>query len=207
MSIRKGQRITPERLKKEKKKFKKIAAVYEKTDLSKVELYISNYHNAMYKTIEAYDNAVLDTTPKLIGLEKEYIEVLLWLYQFEWFEWDWAASNFIFAHSSKRIFKGRTSGKSKFMAKKMALLYRNDFIEGKDYFEYKYKELERKEDFTVSRAQITEARYNVSDKGLQVIKTFYSNLVGETPAKVYKKTKRLIWSQQKLTDFNDYSEF
>ncbi len=207
MAIRKGQRITPDRIKKEKKRFKKIAAVYEKTNLSKVELYISNYHHAMYKTIEKFDNAILDTEPKLIGLEKEYIEVLLWLYQFEWFEWEWAASNFIFAHSNKRIFKGRKTGKSKFMTKKMALLYRNDFIEGTDYYEYEYKDLEKKDEYTAAKVQTTAARYNVSLKGVQVVKEFYSNLVDDSPSKVYKRQKRLIWSQQKLHDFNDYDDF
>ncbi len=201
---RKSSRITARRLKSARRQFKELAAVYEKTDLTKMELAVCNYHNALIKTMNRYKDVVLNERPngKVIMFEKEYIEVLVWLYQFEWFEWDWAKNNFVYA-KTRQTFFGVDYGESKFFTKKITLLYKSDYIEGQDYYDYKYEENEQREGFIRAEEKETDARYRLSNKGVDVIRTFFKHLTGETPSRYYKRTKKLKWSDRAKRNFMD----
>jgi hypothetical protein len=186
MSIRKHQRPTDTRLKRETNKLKKVVPIWINKNLTKAESAIANYEMSIIVAAEKHD---VTTT---------MIKFLLYVYQFEFFDTDFCKENFLM--SSDRHDKTGTRRASLLIAdakrREYIELYKtraHKFIEEEDRFGYKRQE-----------EKLSNDVWRISELGISLVKSFYVEMF-KTKPKYTSKTKRiLIWSQQQSSDFNDW---
>ena len=187
--LKKGKQLTAKDLKKEQKKFKKITPVYENTDITQFERYVSNFFYAL-----------TDATTHL-KINKEYIEMVIWLYQFEFFEREWVYEHFKSCYMRLEVY-GERSAMNRFN-----WLLDNEYIEPYSHEKYSFQTWERSHNCYTMQDVESDVKYKISKKGLDVVRVYMSKLTQEPLSKIDKRKNRLLFKGQVPWDNLDYSDF
>ena len=187
--LKKGKRLTAKELKKEQKRFKKIAPVYKKKGISRFEEYVCNTFTALVTTVEN------------VKIDKEKVEMLIWLHQFQWFERYWVHDNYQASFLRQEKYGSRRS-KNVF-----TWLGRNGYLDFYSDEKITYETYERGDNFWRTEEIVSDIRYKLSTEGLRVVREYFKNLTGDTPSKLDKSKKRLLYKGQSPWDGIDYSNF
>lgn len=187
--LKKGKRLTSKELRKEQKRFKKIAPVYEKSGISKFEEYVCNCFAALTETV------------KNVKIDKEKVEMLIWLHQFEFFERRWVWENY------KASFLRQESYGSRRAKNVFNWLIKNEYVDFYAHEKITYETYEHRENFYRTEEIVSDAKYKLSVKGLAVVREYFKNLTGDTPSQLDKSKKRLLYKGQNPWDNLDYTNF
>ena len=186
--IKKNSRITKAAIKRELSQYKKIAPVYEKQDISKAEMYMSNAFFALAQTV------------KRVNINKEYIELLVWLYQFEFFERNFVYENYMACFLRTELYGSRRSKNA------LTWLIDNLYLEPFTHQKYEFRSYEQRDGFIRLEDVHSDSKYKLSISGLDVVRAYYSELTGESIAKKDYAKKRLIFKGQNPMDDIDYRD-
>ena len=143
----------------------------------------------MVKTVEA------------VKIDKEKIELIVYLHQFEFFEKKWIWENYEVPFLRQEKYGKRRSKNV------LQWLDKNGYIEFFKHKKITYQEFERSHNSWRTDNIESQSKYKLSIKGLSIVREYFKNLTGDTPSKLDKSKKRALYKGETPWDNIDYTNF
>lgn len=190
MSISKHSRITKSKLKRQYRKARKASPSMRNLNLTKVESAICN-------TMQAYSNVA-----ESHEMRADYIRLIIWLYQFEFFEKSYVLQNYSYMSNGDSMMGERHASMC------LTYLIRNGYVELYEKREAEYREEEDRFGYVYVKMKKSDDSYRLSDKALDtIVKDFFTEIFNTKPLRWGTRNRIMIWSSQKKSDLNDYQDY
>ena len=189
--MKKGQRVTTQRLAYEISKMRQILPAWYRDSglITSLEIAVGNYEHAIIATTESFKDRHNLTTHGL--------KLLLWLYQFEFFEKEFAVQNYKTSHA--HYLKDGT----RHAALKFKELTDNGLIVHFQYRGYTFYEEDMSGLSVINDEKKSNNTYQLSDDAIGIIGVFYNALTGAKP-KIYGRDKKILrYEDQVKAQFNN----
>ena len=188
MPLGRKARLTKERLNRERNRMRRGFPAWYKEEgvITSLESCVANYENAVIEAVSG--NEEINPDP---------VRLLVFLYQFEFFE-----KQFVYIHYRKH-FQHNTVFSDRHASMKLTELIEYGYVELFERRNYKYSEEEDRITYIRVEEKKSYDTYCISDKGLQIIKEFYTLLTHKAPSRVTKNKRILIWESQTKEHFDN----
>jgi len=187
--MKKGQRITKKRIDSEIRKMRRLLPAWyrDNEEVSSLQTAVANYEHAIIATTESLNDKFEFTTHGL--------KLMLWLYQFEFFEKEFVINNYKTSHAHY-LKDGTRHASLKFKE-----LINDNLIVPFEKRNYKYYEELKRENYNVLEEKKSNNTFQLSSEALNIISVFYSALTNSKPS-LYQKENKIMKS-----DGQSYDEF
>lgn len=189
MPIKKGERITQAKLNAQRRQAERLSPTLANQHITKFESWIANVMQAQDAVCEKFD------------INVDQLRLLAWLYQFEFFEKQYA----------KQFYK-YTVHRELYLAERHAIVMWNQ-LERAGYLEpYKTREghysiIEQRDGYKERTEVEVKNTFRISDKAHKVLKEYFYQITSLRPLRWGTRHKVLIWDSQDKEDLNDYQEY